>query len=139
MKQITKFNKPDLQGLRTAINEALKPVMERYGLATLQLGSCGYTEFTANWKLEASIKNEISAVVDEEQNERFSFMLGFDVNIVGKEIYGANQEKFIVSRIEPNRPKYPIVAKGANGQQYKFTSKVRFVDETIKSRYAQLS
>lgn len=139
MKQITEFKKQELQLLRIAINEALKPVMQQYGLATLQLGSCGYTEFTCHWKLQTSIKNEISAVADEEQNERYSLMLGFDVNIVGKEIYGVNHDKFTITKIEPNRPKYPIVAKGSNGSLYKFTNKVRFVDETIKSRYAQFS
>jgi len=64
-KTIQQFNRPNIQGLRDEIDEALNRVANKYGI-TIKAGNCSYSGNEANFKLKLNTKGTDGTVITQE-------------------------------------------------------------------------
>lgn len=118
--QIKSFDKNSFATLRPAINQALAKVAAEFGLTSLEMGNVTFS----GGEFKSSLIGKIEGVSDprmDAYNLDYSKSLGYDVNIVGMR-FSSNGKTFIVSKIEVNRPKYPVIATCEQDKRsYKFT------------------
>jgi hypothetical protein len=64
-KTINQFNRPNIQGLRNEIDEALDRVAKKYGI-TISAGNCSFSGNEANFKLKLNTKGTDGTVITQE-------------------------------------------------------------------------
>ena len=64
-KTIQTFNRPNVQGLRNEIDEALDRVAKKYGI-TISAGNCSFSGNEANFKLKLNTKGTDGTVITQE-------------------------------------------------------------------------
>lgn len=120
MSKINTFDKQNLKSVRIDIDAALKTVADKYGIK-LSIGTIRFDGNQFNTKLSAATDTAISATI--AVNEMFG-LAPIGTRFIAQGVI------FEVTKHEPSRPKYPIVAKRSNGKLYKFTNQ-RVIDGKI--------
>jgi hypothetical protein len=123
MTQITQFDKNNIASVRDEIQKALNAVAEKYGLGGIRLGNIKFdaTEFSSS--LTAKV-NPATSEAAQDKYTKFSGFLGYDRNVVG-EIYTDRGQRYKITDINPNRPKFPIVMEElTSGKTYQGGAKL---------------
>lgn len=127
-----KNDKKAIDAVRTEINKALESVKNAYGFKKLLATNASYTPdgLTVNFKVEVEVDPAVSP------EAKLSTLLGFNQNIIGEKFMNGPKE-FTVSRLEPSRPKWPIIATDATGKAFKFqaTKRIRWHKKEIEYKY----
>ena len=120
---ITKFDPASLKTLRADIDAALATVAVRHGIA-LKAGKCSYDPAagTATFAVQAAVladgapagtdPADIKAAADWV---RYCALFNLHPDWVGK-TFRRNAGLFTILGLMPNRPKYPVRAKGPDGK-----------------------
>ena len=112
------FSSQSVNSLRTEIEQALAPVLEKYGLR-LEVGTMRYNALSCKVPVELHIAD--GSNVEQRAKEEFeacAHILGFKPEDFGKTImYGG--KRYTVCGLRLNSNKYPIQAKcEKNGKTY---------------------
>jgi hypothetical protein len=133
---ITLLDKDALEVLRSEIEEALKSIATKNGLKELRIGTIRYTPDLLSFngqvicKIDASGNPEAKKAQDDT-NEQYSKMIGFNKNIVGEKFKNRGRD-FEITEINPGRSKYPITATDSEGNRYRFPIGIVFINKEIK-------
>lgn len=113
MTKVTTINPAFLKALRLELNEAIKPVAQKYGIA-MALGNASFTETMFHYKLEGVVPvgdGEVLSVRDmkaAEDYKRLCTAYGLKLEWLGREFqYGGRTVKLV--GIMPKRTKFPIL------------------------------
>ena len=113
-----------LKVLRHEINEALKPVAQKYGIA-LAAGNASYTAKTFSYKLAGALPDDSGNVQDPrtikamEDYKRQAVLYGMKTEWLGRAFtYGGRNVKLI--GLMPKRSKFPILVEDSEGKQRLF-------------------
>ena len=94
--------------------KALETIAKKYGITIKSNGgTLGMNDFAMKFKVE------LVGVTKKYDKYIFS-ILGLPEDIIGRSFI-ANGKSYEIIELAPNRPKYPVIAKTADGKQYKFT------------------
>jgi hypothetical protein len=119
----TNFNASNVITIHKEINEALAAIAAKHGLTNLTTGTLRYSPIEMTLGITGKIVPVTHAIVGS------TFITGTSVlnmdkiqlfGLIGKE-FKSNGETFTITDIKSSRPKFPISAKNAFGQQYKFS------------------
>ncbi len=114
------MDKQKVKNLRGIIHAALKPLEAEHGIA-FHIGSAHYTDNSVKYAFE---------IMESKQGEpaqdfmELTFRAGcYEFNLTPDD-YGqtfqSNGKTFTISGLKPNNRKYPVIATGPGGKQYKF-------------------
>jgi len=115
-----KINKLTCQKIRQEAQAALDAIAKKHGVA-LPIGNITFSPDTIRFSVKGiSIGNSGAAptkdaIMEADFNSNFSHL----AKKIGDTFISGNQQFTIVGSKSRNR-KYPIIAKGVNGTQYKF-------------------
>lgn len=110
---IKMFTKDNLDLIINDINAALAPVAKRYGLRDLKLGRVSYSNAEFRTSINAKIADEDSEVA-KNRMLTLSKSIGYLENIMGREMFAQNGDKYRVIDINTKKRKYPIVAENVS-------------------------
>lgn len=117
--KIQKFDKTNLRPLREAIEAALAAPAAEFGIA-LELKKISYNDTTFRVAIEAALTDANGEAVKPEvidYSESISFL---KLPKLGTK-FVSNGRDFEVTRHEPSRPKYNVIAKDVRtGKMFKF-------------------
>ena len=102
--------------LGEAVDEALRPVAEKFGLA-FRRESGRFTDASFTVKGTFSVRGEGGVPKDAA---RHAGLLGLPEDCVGKQ-FMANGSIYTVEGVNIRRPKFPVSGRGIQGGRYKFT------------------
>ena len=118
-KTIQTFNRPNVQGLRNEIDEALDRVAKKYGI-TISAGNCSFSGNEANFKLKLNTKGTDGTVITDES--RYWDMYKSRTNCshlkVGDKIT-IQGGTYILTGYNTRARKAPIQFKDSHGNSYK--------------------
>tara|TARA_B100000579_G_C22649524_1_gene765489 strand:- start:402 stop:800 length:399 start_codon:yes stop_codon:yes gene_type:complete len=118
-KTIQTFNRPNVQGLRNEIDEALDRVAKKYGI-TISAGNCSFSGNEANFKLKLNTKGTDGTVITDES--RYWDMYKSRTNCshlkVGDKIT-IQGGTYILTGYNTRARKAPIQFKDSHGNNYK--------------------
>lgn len=122
--KLDKISPAVLKMLRVDIDAAVESVAKKYGLSSIKTGNASYSPNTFSIKLEGVLDGNAKAEENASLSNQYARMLGLPDNIVGKK-FSSQGHDFIVERIDPNKPKFPIIGKRvSDGKMFKFTTDV---------------
>jgi hypothetical protein len=121
--KITRFDGPTLKTLRTALDSALKPVGEQYGIV-LSLGTISFSDADFRVRLTGALAQGAGGAgkVDKSRKEfeRYADLLGLNKTDLGK-TFTFRGKRYEIVGAKLSARKYPILAKQVgNGRVYKF-------------------
>ena len=121
---MTSFTKDNVPAIHKEIDAALAVIAEKWGITNLTTGTLRYN--SAEMRLSVTgkvVPVTATVVVATAINAGVSVM-----NMNAAQIWGligktfiSGGERYTITDIKNNRPKFPISAKNALGGQYKFT------------------
>ncbi|OQA45812.1 MAG: hypothetical protein BWY47_01922 [Bacteroidetes bacterium ADurb.Bin302] len=118
---MSKITPSILRAMRDDITKALEPVVKKYGLSSLTAGNASYSPdgSTFTYKINGVSDAQVEEVKNDEKNKKYAKMLGLPEDAVGR-TFTSGGETFKITRIDINKPKYPIIAtKLGNSKSYK--------------------
>lgn len=119
MSKIQTLNHTTLKVLREEINNALKPIMDKYGLSSLSAGSASYSSNEFNFKVEGVLSAEKAEEKNNAISAQYATMLGLPEDIVGK-TFKVKGKTMKVTRIDPGKSKNCVIATCLeDGKNYK--------------------
>jgi hypothetical protein len=119
--EIKQFNTANLKMLEASIDEALKPVAEKYGIQIKRLGG-SFSPSDFRVRLECAVKNEDGTF---ETSERADFKLfaptiGLSSSDLDTE-FEYNEVKYKIIGMKTRSHKYPIIGERVpDGKRFKF-------------------
>ncbi len=119
---MSKITPQILRAMRDDITKALEPVAQKYGLSSLVAGGASYSPdgSTFTYKINGVGDAQAEEVKNDAQNKVYAKMLGLPEDAVGR-TFTSRGETFKITRIDINKPKYPIIATNlGNNKSYKF-------------------
>ena len=117
-KKITEFNKQNLNELVSEINEALKPIAEKYGLGELRMSGGRYVSTEWTGKLKATLTSDLLASDPslKARNKQYIEILGLPENVMDM-VFTAHGKTFSVVGFNPRKPKNAISLMETNGNK----------------------
>jgi hypothetical protein len=113
------FSRPFFKQFRDEVNEALKPITDKYGI-DLSLGSISFTSDSFSVSLKGKALDASGApVVDTNNFNRFCTIFGLEPGDLGRK-FVSRGETYEIIGISPNRPKYPIDVMRSDGKRFKY-------------------
>lgn len=119
-KNSVEFTRQTIREISTDINEALKIIAEKYGMAKMSLGSISFdsTSFSGRLTADATTPDK------DPKQEIYLRLFGLPEDLIGKHlvIQGIN---FEIARIDPKKRINPVIADkldssgNKTGKQYK--------------------
>lgn len=110
------FKKSDANQIMDDILAAVKDVESKHNITIhAQGGSIGVTDMTLKFKVVTADKEAMTDAMGP-----FATMLGLPKDIIGKK-FQQKASEFEIIRLDPNKIKYPIIARNQNGTTYKFS------------------
>lgn len=119
---MSKITPQILRAMRDDITKALEPVAQKYGLSSLVAGNASYSPYGSafTYKVNGIGDAQAEEVKNVEAQSKYAKMLGLPEDAVGR-MFTSRGETFKITRIDINKPKYPIIATNlGNGKSYKF-------------------
>jgi hypothetical protein len=115
-----KFDRPNLRSLRPELEKALADVCAKHGI-TATIGSGSFTEFECKFKLILNLEgsNESNTESNSQFFELYAKSYGLEPTDLGK-TFMVNNNLYVITGINPNRPKFPIAATRSDGKKFKF-------------------
>ena len=115
MSKIQLFDKVNLQEVRRALEEAIAPVNEKYGIVA-KLGSFRYTPDGLTFKTQLDVT--IEGIGKKDYSEEYPWM---NLPKLGTEFMMQGRRFRVIEHI-PSRPKFPVIGEeiGKEGKRYKF-------------------
>lgn len=135
--KIQHFNRVNIALLRNEIQNALKPVKQKYGLTTLELQNITFNEssFTARLAAALPAHSKQQKKYNAELVKQFAKHNGLPQDMLNR-TFISNGKPHTITGIEIRNPKFPIITKCSDdGKSYKFT--VQMIKE-ILARNANL-
>lgn len=120
--KISALDRASLRDISAAIEKALAPTAEAFGLA-LKMGRCTFSPQNAVFKVEVAVKGDGGlAVTREVQDFRSSaHYFGLAPEDLGR-AFSTGGKTFTVSGLAVRSRARPILAKASDGKTYKFPS-----------------
>lgn len=122
---VTSFDAQNVAIIHREIDAALLEIAKKWGLTNLATGNLRYNSA----EMRVSITGKVVPVANAIAGSLLtSGPIGAMSNmqlfgLIGK-VFVSNGERFTITDIKSNRPKFPISAKNVFGKQYKFTKDV---------------
>lgn len=131
--KLTKFESNRIDAIAREINDALRPIAEKYGLKDLKLGRISYSDAEFKTSMCVKIASEDSQAA-KDRMARLSKAIGFTENIMGREVYNNKGERCRVVDINTRKSKYPIIAEVISdpSRRILFSEHTKFVGEQPK-------
>lgn len=107
-----------IDAINQKVLKALEQVAEEENVEFSFKGS-RYSDTCYDSTLTVTSLSKDAKQLQEKEDEDFSRLLGFSENIVGK-TFENGRSVFTITKLNLNRPKYPISASNQNGTSYKF-------------------
>ena len=131
-KDMTKIDAALLKKLRNDIDEALKPIGEKFGV-NMTGGNASYVRNGSNgtMKLEICAIGEDGEIFDRDKEnfKQYASMYGFDLEDLGKTFVSPKGKMYRVTGLNPNATKMPMLCTEVLGKKRVF----KFGAETLKS------
>lgn len=126
-KNSVQFTRQTIHEISTDINEALKIIAEKYGMAKMSLGSISFDSTSFSGRLTAfsgRLTADATTPDKDPKQEIYLRLFGLPEDLIGKHlvIQGIN---FEIARIDPKKRIYPVIADkldssgNKTGKQYK--------------------
>ena len=118
MAKVTKITTSLLTTLREEIDEALAPVLKKYGMSA-HTGNARYNDVDATFKLKVMLGSNDDAA--QRDWDRVCRLYGLKPEDFGS-LFESGGVQWEICGIQTRSRKYPILAKNENGTIYKFTA-----------------
>jgi len=115
-----KFDRPNLRSLRPELEKALADVCAKHGI-TATIGNGSFTEFECKFKLTLNLEgsNDAQTTLEKAQFGLCAKAYGLEPTDLGK-TFMVNNNLYVITGINPNRPKFPISGVRSDGKKFKF-------------------
>jgi len=121
-KNIAKFDRENLREVRASVEAALAPVGAKYGIA-FEVGNITFGPERATTRLTVRTNVPTNAA-EQEAQDRKEFARGCVLFGLKPEHYGHSfryaGKVYTICGLKVQSPKFPVLARGANGRVYKF-------------------
>lgn len=115
---VTKFDRKNLRNIRADLENAVKDVAEKYGIA-LDFGGGRFSDYRYSLKLTCLIGSDGSTDHAKINWNRHCRMFGLTPEDFGR-TFTDRGTKFTICGIKPKGKTYPIIARNDRGTEYKF-------------------
>ncbi len=116
------LTKKEFENFRTETEEALKEIAEKYNV-TITAGKIKYSEAEFALTIDVKKKEVNGKSFEQAEFEKYCFLYHLKPEDYLKS-FKTSGKNFVITGFKPNRPKFPIIAKGEDGKSYKFTEDI---------------
>ena len=114
------FSRPFFKQFRDEVNDALKPLIEKYGI-DITIGTISFNSDTFSIPLKGkALDASGTAVADTNNFQRYCTLFGLEPGDLGRK-FMSRGETYEIIGVSPNRPKYPIDVMRSDGKRFKYT------------------
>lgn len=122
--KITILDRPKLKYIRKRLETTLKPVAKELGVV-INVGNCTFQKRNCRFQVKVAVLDSDGKPMTEE-TESFNDnarLYGFEPDDMKRE-FVCRGKTYTLCGLNPKSRKYPIIAKGDNGKEYKFPCRV---------------
>jgi hypothetical protein len=122
--KITTLDKPKIKYIRKRMETVLKPLAQELGV-TIDVCNCSYQQSNCKFQVKLAVMDSAGNAVTEEIDffRESAKLFGLEASDMGKE-FTYRGSIYTICGLNPKSRKYHIIAKGANGNRYKFPCRI---------------
>jgi hypothetical protein len=117
---IKQLDKPIVQYIRKRLQAAIEPLAKELGVA-MDLGRCTFQASHCRFQLKVAVRSAGGEAMTEEAEafKHSAKLFGFEPEDLGRQFVFQSQT-YTVCGLRPKGRKYPVIARTADGKDYKF-------------------
>jgi hypothetical protein len=118
--KITKLDKPTVKYLRERLRTIVKPLAKELGIA-IDLDNCTFAANNCRFQLKVALLDNSGKAITEDADcfRDNAKLFGFEPDDLGRK-FSFQGQPYTICGLKPKSHKYPVIARSADGKNYKF-------------------